>query len=153
MKKISSDGINLIKKWESLKLEAYICPAGKWTIGYGHTGADVFAGKTITEQEAEELFVKDIKPIENFLNLNINRELDQSQFDALCSFVFNIGRGNFERSTILHKIMLNPKDLTIHDEFLRWKYATREGRKMVLPGLLKRRREEAALYFKNIVEL
>ena len=153
MKRISPDGINIIKKWESLKLEAYICPAGRWTIGYGHTGADVCCGKTITEQEAEELLIKDIKPCENFLNLSVNLDIRQSQFDALCSLMFNIGRGNFERSTLLAKLRKKPDDLTIHDEFLRWKYATMGGRKMVLPGLLNRRREEAALYFKEIVNI
>ena len=153
MKKASTEAINLIKKWETLKTQAYICPAGKWTIGYGHTGSDVFSGKNITENEAYELLIKDIKPIENFLNLLINRDLSQNQFDALVSFVFNIGRGNFERSTLLAKLRKKPDDLTIHDEFLRWKYATRNGQKMALQGLLNRRREEAALYFKNIIEI
>ncbi len=69
--------------------------------------------------------------------------LTQNQFDALCSFVFNVGCGAFLRSTLLKKIKMNPSDPTIRDEFAKYRFA---GGK-VLPGLEKRRREEAAVYF------
>lgn len=151
--KTSEQGLNLIKKWESLQLKSYICPSGKWTIGYGHTGSDVIQNATITEQQANDLLIHDIKPIENVLNLGINRTLDQNQFDALVSFIFNCGMGAFNASTLKQKILKNPKDVTIHAEFLKWKYGTRNGVKVVMQGLLNRRREEAALYFKDIVKV
>ena len=151
--KTSEQGITLIKKWESLQLKSYICPSGKWTIGYGHTGSDVVPNSTITEEQSEIILMTDIKPIENYLNIKINRQLNQSQFDALVSFIFNIGIEAFKASTLLNKLMKNPLDLTIHDEFLRWKYGTRNNKKVIMPGLEKRRREEAALYFKEIVKI
>ena len=61
----SKYGINLIKKWESCRLTAYVCPAGVLTIGYGHTGKDVKKGMTITKKKAEELLLKDIKNLKN----------------------------------------------------------------------------------------
>ena len=150
--KISEQGLELIKHFESLQLKSYICPSGKWTIGYGHTGSDVVPNSTITEEQAEIILMADIKPIENYLNIKVNRQLNQSQFDALVSFIFNIGMEAFKASTLLNKLMKNPSDLTIHNEFLRWKYGTRNGKKAIMPGLEKRRREEAALYFKEIIQ-
>ena len=150
--KTSEHGLELIKRFESLQLSSYICPSGKLTIGYGHTGSDVVPNSTITEEQAEIILMADIKPIENYLNIKINRQLNQSQFDALVSFIFNIGMEAFKASTLLNKLMKNPSDLTIHDEFLRWKYGTRNGKKVIMPGLEKRRREEAVLYFKEIIQ-
>lgn len=151
--KTSEQGINLIKKWESLQLKSYICPSGKWTIGWGHTGPDVVPNSEITEAKAVDLLIHDIKPIENMLNIKINRSLNQSQFDALVSFIFNIGSGAFDRSTIKNEILKDPNNVKIHSEFLRWKFGTRNGKKVAMPGLENRRRDEAALYFKEIIEV
>lgn len=137
----SQRGVALIKKYESLQLQAYKCPAGIWTIGWGHTG-HVIPGMMIDVQYAEFLLLQDIKSYERLLHSHDLR-LNQNQFDALCSFVFNLGAGNFNSSTLLKKIKVAPCDPNIKHEFSRWIYS---GGK-ILPGLVKRRDEEANLYF------
>lgn len=139
--KISNKGIELIKRHEGLVLKAYRCPADKWTIGYGHT-LNVKSTDVINKEQAEYFLRQDVKSAES----DVNREklnLTQNQFDALVSFVFNLGVGNFKKSTLLRKVKANPNDPTIRGEFERWIYA---GGK-VLSGLVKRRKEEADLYF------
>lgn len=141
--KISEKGINLIKKFEGCKLTAYKCPAGIWTIGYGHT-RNVHKGEKITQQQADELLKQDLLVYEagiNVMRLNIN----QNQFDSLVSFAFNLGLGALQKSTLLKRIKVNPNDPKIKDEFLRWSYA---GGKQ-LKGLLLRRQAECDLYFNN----
>ena len=138
---ISEYGIDLIKRNEGLRLKAYRCPGGMWTIGYGHTSG-VKDGDVITKEQAEELLKKDIKEIEDKLN-SLNLNLTQNQFDALASFIFNVGWSNFKSSTLLKKIKINPDDPSIRYEFSRWVFAN--GKK--LNGLIKRRNEEANLYF------
>lgn len=140
---ISEDGIDLIKRNEGLRLKAYRCPGGIWTIGYGHTSG-VRDGDVITKEQAEELLKKDIKEIEYKLN-SLNLNLTQNQFDALVSFIFNVGWSNFKSSTLLKKIRINPDDPSIRYEFSRWVFAN--GKK--LNGLIKRRNEEANLYFND----
>lgn len=134
----------MIAGHEGLRLEAYLCPAGVWTIGYGHTkGAK--PGMTITRQRAEALLKEDLLTAENTVN-RLHLKINQNQFDALVSFVFNVGSGNFLRSTLLKKIQANANDPAIAEEFNKW---TRGGGR-VLPGLVKRRQQEAELYFSNI---
>lgn len=96
----------------------------------------------ITKERAEEFLKKDIEIAEDIINAEC-RNLRQCQFDALVSFVFNVGGGNFHKSTLLKKIKLNPDDNSIMDEFLQWVYA----KSIVLPGLQKRRLMEMRLYF------
>lgn len=141
--KTSDKGIGLIKRFEGLRLKAYLCPAGKPTIGYGHTKG-VKLGDVITEEEAEQLLLEDLIVVENEINKH-NLDINQNQFDALVSFVYNVGVGNFRTSTLLKKIKANPNDKTIANEFKRWVYSN--GKR--LPGLVKRREEEAKLYFLN----
>jgi lysozyme len=133
----------MIKKHEGLRLVSYLCPAGVWTIGYGHT-LTAREDQTITQEQAVKLLVKDLRHAEGVVN-NYNLDINQNQFDALVSFVFNIGSGNFARSTLLRKAIKNAQDATIADEFRRWNKAG--GRP--LPGLTKRREEEAQLYFEK----
>ena len=134
----------MIAGHEGLRLEAYLCPAGVWTIGYGHTkGAK--PGMTITRQRAEALLKEDLLTAENTVN-RLYLKLNQNQFDALVSFVFNVGSGNFLRSTLLKKIQANANDPSIAEEFNKWN----RGGGRVLPGLVKRRQQEAELYFSNI---
>ena len=139
--------LSIIKKYEGLKLEAYICPAGVPTIGYGSTfypdGRRVKLGDKITIQEAESILVHDIKRFEKEVRNSIKIEITNNQLSALISFVYNVGASAFRKSTLLKKVNANPTDLTIHNEFMRW---TRAGGK-VLPGLVKRRAEESKLYF------
>lgn len=141
--KTSPKGIALIKEFEGLRLKAYKCPGGVWTIGYGHT-AGVKPGMVITEAQAEEYLKADLIAFERYLN-GLGLALNQNQFDALVSFIYNVGTGNFSNSTLLRKVRANPQDNSIMDEFLRWVYS--KGR--VLPGLQRRRLAEMKLYFSN----
>lgn len=134
-------GIDLVKSFESLRLEAYKCPAGVWTIGYGHT-AGVKPGDVIDGREAERLLAEDLREAEAV----INREcpgVSQNQFDALVSFVFNIGATKFRGSTLLKCVRANPDNTNIPGELARWN----KSGGMVLAGLIRRRRAEADLYF------
>ena len=141
--KTSPKGITLIKEFEGLRLKAYKCPGGVWTIGYGHT-AGVKPGMVITEAQAEEYLKEDLFSCENAVN-NQKLYINQNQFDALVSLIYNIGIGNFQKSTLLRKARVNPNDNSIMDEFLKWVYS--KGR--VLPGLQRRRLREMKLYFSN----
>jgi len=139
--------LSIIKKYEGLKLEAYICPAGVPTIGFGSTfypdGRRVKLGDKITLQEAESILLHDIKRFEKEVRNSVKIEITNNQLSALISFTYNVGASAFRKSTLLKKVNANPIDLTIHNEFMRW---TRSGGK-VLPGLVKRRAEESKLYF------
>lgn len=138
--KISDKGIELIRSFEGLELKAYLCPAGILTIGIGHTKG-VKKGDTITEEQALQYFKDDVEPIENYLNkLNICET--QGQFDALVSFIFNLGKGSFSRSTLLKKIKNKASDEEICAQFMRWVYAG--GKK--LNGLIRRRKAECELW-------
>jgi lysozyme len=145
--KTSKNGIDLIKQFEGLSLTAYRCPAGVLTIGYGHTGKDVTEGLTVTEPEAERLLIVDLETAEKAVQTAAS-QLNQNQFDALVSFTFNVGVGNFNRSTLLKCVKANLDNVNIQTEFMRWTYA-RGGKR--LDGLLRRRRKESELYFKKIV--
>ena len=137
----SDKGLELIKKHEGLRLTAYKCPAGVWTIGYGHTRTATL-GLDITEQTAEVLLKQDVR----FAEIAVTKELptiSQPKFDALVSFVFNVGAGAFQRSTLLKRIKANQPEHLIRNEFSRWDKA---GGK-VLAGLVRRRQDEANLYF------
>ena len=139
--KTSEIGLDLIKSFEGLKLESYLCPAKVWTIGYGHTQG-VRQGQAISEQQAESLLKGDLLIYEKAV-LSHNLKLNQNQFDALVSFTYNVGPGNLAKSTLLRKVKLNPNDLSIRDEFMKWNKA--KGK--VLAGLTRRRKAEADLYF------
>jgi lysozyme len=145
---LDNKGYLFITKHEGLRLKPYLCPAKIPTIGYGNTyysdGKRVtLLDKDITKQQAFDMF-KEIanrfgKRVDELVTSNIN----QNQFNALVSFAYNVGTGNFSSSTLLKKINKNPNDLTLKAEFLRWNKA---GGK-VLNGLTNRRNEEADLYF------
>lgn len=131
----------MIMAFEGLSLDAYLCPAGVWTIGYGHT-LGVHAGMHITDQEARRLLIEDLFPVEVFIS-HLDLGLSQNRFDALCSLAFNIGLKRFASSTLLSKVKNNASDLSIGREFKRWIYAG--GKKM--EGLLIRRGAESKLYY------
>lgn len=139
--KATNTAIELIKSFEQLRLNSYRCPAGVWTIGYGHTDG-VNQGMLITEKTADAFLKQDIRNAEHCVN-QMGVDLTQGQFDALVSFVFNIGVQAFRISTLRRFIMSNPDDPKIADEFRRWVYA---GNKK-LPGLIKRREKEIELYY------
>lgn len=142
---ISQNGINLLKKHEGLRLTAYRCPAGVWTIGYGHTGAEVKPAMTISESEAEKLLRADVALAERAVNKHVTSVISQNQFDALVSFTFNVGAGAFKESTLLRIINKDPMSANIYTEFLRWINAGGSPS----PGLRKRREDEANLYLRR----
>ena len=137
---ISQKGIDLIKTFEGCKLFAYRDSVGIPTIGYGHT-KDVKMGMSITQKQAEEFLKGDIKPVERLLNgMGIN--YTQSQFDALTSWIFNLGEGNFKKSTMYKNIVARKSDVEITDQMVKWVNAG--GRPLL--GLKKRRVAEANMF-------
>lgn len=140
MMQISKAGLDLIKNFEGLYLKAYRCPAGIPTIGYGHT-AGVAMGQTITQQQADDYLRRDVRQFERAVARLVTVPLTQGQFDALVSFAFNLGEGALAQSTLLR--LLNAGDYAgAAAQFDRWNKAG--GR--VLPGLVRRRAAERALF-------
>lgn len=140
-------GTATIRKFEGLKLQAYKCPAGVWTIGWGSTfyenGSPVREGDKITIDRADRLLFEMVMKFEISVRGLVKSKLNDNQIGALTSFAFNVGVGNLKRSTLLKKVNANPNDPTIRAEFMRW---TRAGGKQ-LRGLVNRRVAEADLYF------
>lgn len=143
----------IIKKYEGLRLSAYLCPAGVWTIGYGHTGPDVARGLRITAERADELLRADVGAFADAVNRAVSREITHGMFDALTSICFNTGPGKAgvrdgilmlksgQPSTLLRK--LNSGDFAgAANEFLRWNKAGG----VVLKGLVARRKAERELF-------
>lgn len=134
----------MLKRHEGCRLTAYRCPAGVWTIGYGHTGDDVREGMTITQREAERLLADDLRKFEEEVErVMAGVSLTQGQFDALTVFAYNVGPSAFRNSTLARMVRKNPNNPLIRGEFRRWIRAKGE----VLPGLVRRREEEANVYF------
>lgn len=135
------DGLDFVEFSEGCELTAYRDPVGVLTIGYGHTGYDVYDGQTITLNDAEELLRRDIRFAEIGVKALVKVQLSQRQYDALVDFTFNLGIGALRSSTLLTKLNSGDYD-GASEEFKRWDHA---GGK-VLPGLTKRRLAEAALF-------
>lgn len=148
--KISSEGINLIKRFEGLRLKPYRCSAGVPTIGYGNTfyedGTKVkMTDPEISEERATQLLKNSLSSFERYVDSYCIDTITQNQFDALVSFCYNLGPANLKSSTLLKKVNINPNDETIRTEFLKW---VKAGGK-TLKGLVTRRTAEADLYFKK----
>ena len=133
-------GIKLIKDFEGCKLYTYRCPAGIPTIGYGHTKG-VKMGMAITQQQADQFLKEDLHPAESALN-KMCVSFTQNQFDALASWIFNLGEANFNSSTMKKKILVKAPAEEITDQLVKW---VKAGGK-VLSGLQKRRIAEANLF-------
>ena len=149
--KTSQRGIDLIKRYEGLVTHAYLCPAGRYTIGWGHI-KDVKKGDVVTEAQAENLLKQDLKLFESNLNYSIENdgiELNQNQFDACISFIFNLGFSAFIFSTLYKKLKQGDYE-GASDEFLKWVYITKtvngEKVKLRLKGLETRRNAERDLF-------
>lgn len=135
-------GIALIKKFEGLRLRAYKCPAGIWTIGYGHTGPDVDIGEEISEREAEDLLKGDLIQFEHGVeSLLDGTPASFDQFSAMVCLAYNVGLGNFRKSSVLRFHKAGDFSAAAN-AFLLWNKA---GGK-VLNGLTNRRNAERALY-------
>lgn len=138
---VSDRGVELIAKYEGCRLEAYLCPAGVWTIGYGHT-AGVEKGQTLPSKDAAKALLKeDLKKYGGYVNDCVKKglvkfPLTQNQFDALTSFCYNCGNGS------LRKLVTDRSAGEIAEKMLLYN----KGGGKVLPGLTKRREEERALF-------
>jgi lysozyme len=146
--KISQKGLDIIKRFEGLKLKPYLCPANVPTIGYGNTfyedGTKVkLSDSPISEKRATELLIHSVKTFEKYVDSFCRDDINQNQFDALVSFAFNLGPYNLKSSTLLKKVNKNPNDPDIRKEFMKWT----KGGGRVLKGLVIRRGAEADLYF------
>lgn len=138
----------MIKGWEGCKLTAYRCPAGIWTIGYGHTGPDVTPGKRITQAEADALFERDIKRFAATVEpVFAGVRLLERQFDALVSLSYNIGSLQKKAPTLVSMVKANQNNPAIRAEFMKHVNARVNGVLKPLPGLVKRRTAEANHYF------
>ena len=146
--RISNFGLDIIKASEGLRLKAYLCPAGVWTIGYGHTKG-VKEGDTCTVSQADRFLREDCMEAETAVTRLVKVPINQNQFDALVSFVFNVGADEdadkiaegLGDSTLLRK--LNEGDyVSAALEFTKWNRAAGK----VLPGLVKRRKAEQTLF-------
>ncbi|WP_264289134.1 lysozyme [Duffyella gerundensis] len=142
--KLSNNGIAFIKREEGEKLTAYQDSVGVWTIGVGHTGTvdgkPVARGMTITQNKSTSLLINDLAWVESVINGNVKVPLTQSQYDALCSLVFNIGRNAFTGSTLLRMLNVNNYKGAA-DQFLQWKRAGSDP-----DLLLPRRKRERELF-------
>lgn len=140
--KTSQKGIDLIKKYEGCVLTAYKCPAGVYTIGYGHTEG-VYPGQKITREEAEAFLKKDLKRFEDHVNTyNKKYNFNQNQFDALVSFAYNIGS--------IDQLTQNGTRSKYQIADMMLEYIKAGG--TVLPGLINRRREERQLFITTAPE-
>ncbi|MFK7088935.1 lysozyme [Chromobacterium violaceum] len=139
--KTNAAGISLIKQFEGVRLAAYQDMVGVWTIGYGHTGPDVKAGMTITQQQADQLLAADLEKFETGVSKAVIVPLNANQFSALVSFSYNLGLGNLRSSTLLR--LLNKGDYDgAAAQFPRWNRAGGQA----VPGLTRRRKAEQALF-------
>ena len=139
---INAAGLQLIKEFEGLRLDSYICPAGVWTVGYGSTGEHVYPGQVITEPEAEELLRKDLWRFEDAVSSKVSVGLTDNEYAALVSFAFNCGCGALQESTLLRRLNAGePKPRVFSEELPKWV----RGGGQVLPGLVRRRQAEVDL--------
>lgn len=138
----SQQCLSLIRQFEGCELTSYQDPGGVWTIGYGHTGPDVYAGETIAQEEAEALLAADVAKVVSKLNIYIGyRGITQNQFDACVSLAYNIGTMAFGNSTLCK--LLNEGEITAaSQQFLVWDHV----RGQVSQGLQNRRKKEQALF-------
>ena len=137
----SQNGLALTQKFEGLRLTAYQDQVGVWTIGYGHTGPEVCAELTITQEQANNLLMQDIASAVAAVNRLVTVAFNQNGFDALVDFAFNLGNNALSGSTLLRK--LNADDFAgAAAEFPKW---CKAGGKVV-PGLLRRRQAEQQLF-------
>jgi len=137
---LSQTGLELIKHFEGLRLAAYEDGGGVPTIGYGHTG-NVLPGQRISEDAADTLLRKDVAHAESVVWRSVSVDLTQPEFDALVSFVYNVGRGAFRQSTLLKRLNEGKRSAVI-EQFVRWHHDNGKD----IYGLAKRRAAEASLF-------
>ena len=140
-REVSEAGVRLVQEFEGCRLDAYRCPAGIPTIGYGATGPDIRMGMVWTQEQADARLVEDLARFADGVERLVEVDLSDNQFAAIVSFAFNVGLGALRDSTLLRK--LNAGDYEgAADQFPRW--ARAGGR--LMPGLSRRRLAERALF-------
>lgn len=145
--RLSIKGLELIKKFEGLRLTSYLCSANVPTVGYGHTGPDVKLNMKITEKEAEEYLLQDVQSSEQCVSSFVKAKINQNEYDALVSFTFNVGPTAFVNSTLLKLLNAGSDKKVIASEFSRW--VKGEANKEI-PGLVRRREQERKLFLEKI---
>ena len=144
--------LDFIRELEGSKSRAYKDVAGLDTIGVGHlitSGEKSLLSKALSDKEIDELLLSDLKPVEAAIAAQVKIALSQNSFDALASFVFNVGLGAFKKSTLLKKINAGKAAEEITKEFMKW---VKAGGKTVT-GLQNRRAKEAERYCKVMDKL
>lgn len=141
----SQAGIDLIKSFEGLELEAYQDIAGIWTVGHGHAGPDVHPGLKISPEMAEVLLASDLRKFEDAVNRLVTAPLAQHEFDALVSLTYNIGASALSGSTVLRRLNTGDK-AGAADAFPMWNKATVDGKLQEVAGLTRRRKAERAMF-------
>lgn len=136
----SSEIVKFISRFEGFRSKAYLCPADVWTIGFGHTSG-VRKGDVVTEDEALKFLRSDLRTAEGTIRLSVKAPLRQCEFDALTSFIFNVGGGNFAKSTMRQLINEHQYELAAR-EFRRWNKAGG----VTLAGLVRRRKAEEKVW-------
>jgi lysozyme len=141
---VNDAGVALVREFEGCRLDAYRCPAGIPTIGYGATGPDIRMGMKWTQEQADERLAEDLARFAEGVERLVLVDLTDNQFAALVSFAYNVGLGALAGSTLLRK--LNAGDYEgAADQFPRWN----KGGGRVLPGLVRRRAAERDLFLSD----
>lgn len=138
---INKTGLNIVKKFEGFSPRAYLCPANKLTIGFGHVILASEKFTTINQKQAEDILFNDLNFAISAVNELAGMDLNHNQFSALVSFVFNLGRGAFASSSLLKAVNAG-KHLDVPAELVKWRMAAGTP----LKGLVLRRLAEATLY-------
>lgn len=142
---VSDEGFELIKHFEGCELKAYKCAAGVWTIGYGHT-KDVQENDVWSKEKSDFMLFRELEEeYEQHINSLVQVPINQCQFDALCSWVYNLGPANLKSSTLLKKLNAGEYEDIPH-QIKRWNKATVDGKRKVLAGLTRRREAEALMF-------
>ena len=132
--------VDLVKSFEGFSATAYTCAGGKVTIGYGSTDGVTLAD-TVTEEEAEAMLLRDLEKASDAIDDYVDVPLTQGQYDALCSFIYNVGRQAFRGSTLL-RLLNEGKHTAAGNQLPRWNKASGK----VLPGLVRRREAERRMF-------
>jgi len=140
---INQAGLDIIKECEGLRLQSYVCPAGVWTVGYGHT-RDVYKGMVITRRDADLFLGEDVEIASAAVSRLVSVPIGDNQFSALVSFTFNLGARRLAKSTLLWRLNRGQYG-SVPAELAKW----RKGGGRVLPGLVKRRALESALWMRG----
>ena len=149
---INEAGLEIIKAFEGYSKAPYLCPSNRWTIGFGSTwdikgNAVTGSHLPVTRDEAGRLLAREVRHVESAINKLIKAELTENMFSATASLVYNIGTGNFQRSTLRMKLNRGYYE-DAADEFTKWRKGGRPSR--ILKGLVRRRAEERRLFLTDV---